>query len=231
MSKKRKKEDKEEDEDFSFPEFDRVEYMKDEINKGKSVLITIAIAPVFSYISFKIFEFTMEWTLGFLIFFLGIYLLGPIHKQLKIDLEKFGKKEYAMNWAMFFFTWLIVWIILMNPPFSDFTDPTLNRFRIGVLTDQENNTWEPIEEVDLINGETYTINVTAKITDNVGVKHDSVNIEFQGNYYQMRLVDEHTYRIVFENVTARTNEYIFEVFMEDVNGNTASEVIERTIGT
>ncbi len=229
MSKKRKKED-EEDEDFSFPEFDRVEYMKKEINKGKSVLVTIAIAPLFSYISFKIFEFTMEWTLGFLMFFLGIYILGPVHKQLRIKVEEFGWKEYAMNWAMFFFTWLIVWIILMNPPFGDFTDPTLEHVRIGVLTDQENNTWGHLDDVELVNGESYTINVTAKITDNVDIHKDSVSIEFQGNFYPMTPVDEHTYRIVFEDVTARTNEYIFTVYMEDVNGHGASEVVERTIG-
>ncbi len=229
MAKKRKKEEEESD-DFEFPEFDRMQYMKDEINKGKSVLISMALAPIFSYLSFKIFEISMEWSFGFLLLILGIFILEPVHKFLKVDVERFGKKEYAMNWAMFFFTWLIVWIILMNPPFGDFADPTLDRFGVSVLTDPVNNTWEPLGEVGLVNGESYTINITARITDNVGIREDSVTIEFMGNVYGMNRVDEHTYNITFEGVVARSNPYFFVVSMEDVNGHSVSAPVERVIG-
>lgn len=227
MAKKRKKEDEEEDA-FEFPEFDRVQYMKEEVNKGKSVLISLAIAPFFSYASYLIFDITGEWTLGFLLLLPGIFILGPIHNLCRIDLNLFGKKEYATNWAMFFFTWLIVWIILMNPPFDDFADPTVENVRFGVLVDEENSTWEDIRDVELELGVTYTFNLTARITDNVDVRQESVTIIHNGQEGDVVIVDEHYYRYEFESEPSGTL-HIFIITAEDVNGHETTYEIERII--
>ncbi len=223
---KRKKQEEEEVEDFEFPEFDRADYMKGEINKGKSILATMAIAPLFSYVSMVIFELTMEWTLGFVMFIPGLFLIGPIHNLIGVDINRFGKKEFFMNGAMFFFTWLVIWVLLMNPPFNDFAPPSVERFSVDVLIDDQ---WVDLDDAELGSG-IYTVNLTAKITDNTEVRPDSIRIQIEGELYPMENVDEHHYSII-HNFTARTNPYTFIISMEDVNGNSDEVEIHRTIGS
>lgn len=222
MSKRKKKE--EEEPDFEFPEFDRVEYMKDEIKKGKTVLISIAMAPIFSLISTQVFKMTMDWTFGFMMGIFGLMVIFPLFSTLGIDTSDFGKKEYATNGFMFFFTWLAFWLILINPPFNDFTDPDLNDLDIWVETEEG---WAHLNDVELNNSQSYFINVSAKVTDNVGVKDESVMLEFQGREYDMEKVGENRYEYKL-NLTARTNPYDFTISMEDVNGHT-EKVVERVL--
>lgn len=224
---KRKKQEIEEDVDFEFPEFDKVEYMKGEINKGKSVLMTMAIAPIFSYLSLFIFELTMEWTLGFIMFIPGLFLLGPAHNLIKVDVSQFGKKEYFMNGAMFFVTWFVVWIILMNPPFNDFAAPSVQRFEVTVQVDDQ---WIPLDQAELVNGEIYMVNITAKITDNVEVRQDSIRIQVEDELYEMEYIGNHRYRLLHE-MQAWSSPYNFQISMEDVNGNDGQETFQRVIGS
>ncbi len=226
MSKRKKKE--EEEPDFEFPEFDRVEYMKDEIKKGKTVLISIAMAPIFSLISTQVFKMTMDWTFGFMIGIFGLMVIFPLFSTLGIDTSDFGKKEYATNGFMFFFTWLAFWVILINPPFNDFTDPDLNELDIWVSTDEGGN-WTHLNDAELDNTEeNMSINVSAKITDNVGVKDESVTLEFRGRDYDMEKVSSHRYETQLTGIGARTNPYDFTISMEDVNGHT-EKVVERVL--
>ncbi len=223
MAKRRKKDEEEEDYDFEFPEFDRVEYMKKEINKGKTVIVAIAIAPIFSLLSIEVFKLTDDWFYGFLIGVFGLLLTIKVYEYLPIDISDFGKKEWAMNGAMFFLTWLGVWILLMNPPFNDFTDPVLNRVEIYVETD---GNWTALEEANLTHGEEYDIRVVAKITDNVAVDEDSVTlrvIEFGDNPLDMESIGDHKYEYTFEDQTLDQRQLELVFNMKDVNGNTNSE--------
>ncbi|MFW6040259.1 MAG: hypothetical protein ACOC85_00305 [Thermoplasmatota archaeon] len=216
MAKRKKKEEKDEDLDFEFPEFDRLKYMKEEIKKGKSVMACVAIAPLFSFLSFQIFVISEQWLFGFLVGIVGIFILGYYLDFIRIDTSHFGKKEWATNGAMFFFTWLAVWIILMNPPVSDFADPQVDDVEIEVY---EGNEWVPIEDANVRVGDSYNIRIVAEVTDNVEVREDSVNIEFQGENYQMEKIDDHLYSVELDEVTARDNPYNIIISMEDINNN------------
>lgn len=230
MAKRKKREEEEEEEEaFEFPEFDEEEYMKKQISKGKAAIITVAIAPLFSLASMEVFKFTLDWTFGFIVGIFGLIMLIPILGFIGIDTDKLGKKGYAMNWGMYFFTWLAVWIILINPPVNDFAEPTVNDFEVHVLMDGQ---WKPLEDVELNNTEEYDINVTAVVTDNVGIKHESISIELQGqgSTRKMNRTGDHTYEERFDNITATTQPYIFYVSAEDVNGHRNKIPIERTIG-
>ncbi len=227
MAKRRKKnKEEEEDYDFEFPEFDRIEYMKHEINKGKSVLVSIALAPLFSLASLEVFKLTGDWSIGFLTGIFGMLITLKIFEYLPLDISKFGKKEWAMNGAMYFLTWLGIWILLMNPPFGDFTDPVLNQVDFYVEIDGE---WEAIDEANVTAQRDYKIMLEAKITDNDAVDEGSVTIEYEGDTIPMDPVGDHRFSVVFENVTADASTKMFTIRMEDVNGNSNSVVIEKTI--
>lgn len=219
MSKRKKKED--EDYEFELPEFDKVDYMKKEIKKAKSVMISIALAPVFALGSSEVFALTGDATFGFLVGILGLLAIGIVMDMVGIDTKSFGKKEWAMNGAMFFFTWLAVFVLLMNPPFHDYAEPDLNSLEVQI---QQEGEWVPLEEVDDANissGETFDIRLVAKVTDNVEVEEDSVDIYFKGDWQEMDKIDDHKYAASFNNTQVRTNPYVFTISVEDVNGNEA----------
>ncbi len=230
MAKRRKKEE-EEDDIFEWPEFDEIEYMKEEIKKGKSVLFTIAIAPIFSYLSMQVFLLTEDWTYGFLVGIFGMLITFKLFEYVRIDISDFGKKEWALDGAMYLFTWIAIWIVLMNPPFHDFAAPTLNDFEIEVDLDGDGN-YTLLEDAQkdgtIENGEDYDIRVIATVTDNVEVS--SVEIMFNTQQTQMDRIDEHQFMKEFEGVTAGASEREFILFMEDVNGNSSQETVEVIIG-
>ena len=228
MAKRKKREEDEEDEeefDFEVPEFDKVEYMKDEIRKGKSILISVAIAPIFSFVALQLFLLIGDWTLAMIGGLTGLVLIPPVLRTLNVDTGELGKKEWAMDAAMFFFTFLAIWVILMNPPVNDFTHPTVNDMDM-MVQDPDTGEWVKLDEANITNGEDYTIKVEAKITDNVDVKDSSVKARIippsGSEFRQMNKEGDKQYTIIFQNVTATNQNYKINFKVEDVNGNSAT---------
>ncbi|MEF8831888.1 MAG: hypothetical protein V5A66_00020 [Candidatus Thermoplasmatota archaeon] len=173
----------EDDDDLDIDlEFDRVEYMKKEINKGKSTLIAVAIAPIFALVSMSVFNLTMNALISLLIGMLGLVFLKPIYDILNIDIDKIDKKGWVKNGAVYFLTLLAVWIILMNPPFGDFAGPQVDDVRLEIQ-DQDGD-WVTQDEVNVTNltGDEQ-IRVVAEVTDNAAVDDDSVQMAFKSENY------------------------------------------------
>ncbi|MBS3817001.1 MAG: hypothetical protein KGY76_05500 [Candidatus Thermoplasmatota archaeon] len=226
MAKRRKKED-EEDEGFEIPDFDREEYMKKEINKGKSTLISVGIAPIFSVVSFLVFDMTQEWTVGLFAGLLGLVFLKPIFQILKIKVDELGTKGWAKNFGVYFMTLLAVWVLLMNPPFSDYADPRVNEIQVEIRRGGE--------LVDNItDGVNYNVTFRAKVTSNSEIKDDSVYITFpypEGNKTKMNKGEDNYYTMTYINVTAGSKPYQLRIEMEDVNGNSNSVIESVTISS
>ncbi len=214
MSKRKKK--KEEEYEYEMPEFDKEEYMEKEITKAKSVMVSIALAPVFAFASSEVFALTREAAYGFLVGILGLLVIGIVMDMVGIDTKSFDKKEWAMNWGMFFFTWLAVFVLLMNPPFHDYANPTLNSMDVQIDQDGE---WVPLDEANVTAQEEYDIRLVAKVTDNVELKEDSVDIYFDDGWHDMEKIDDHKYAATFNGTVAQVNPYDYTVSAEDVNGN------------
>jgi len=221
----------EEDDDLDIDiEFDRVEYMKKEIHKGKSTLIAVAIAPIFALVSMYIFTLTMDWLISLATGMLGLIFLKPIYDRINIDLDRIGKKGWIKNGGVYFLTLLAVWVILMNPPFADFADPQLNELNIEVYEDDQ---WIPQEEANITAGESYRIRIIAEITDNVAVDEDSVRLEFDGEPWEgpMDYLGNHLYSFEpNDNVEVQTGTYTIIIRMEDVNGNRNLVETDFTLG-
>ncbi len=217
----------EEDSNFEMPEFDRKEYMKKQINEGKITLVSIAIAPIFSVISHLVFNHTGDWETGILAGLIGLFFLKPAYSALKLKVDDLNTKDWAKNFGIYSVTLLAVWILLMNPPFSDLADPTVNEIEVWIY-DEEG---ELVEIEDISYEEEYNITIRAKITSNSEVKEDSVYITLEDdeeNRTRMEKDDlhEHYYLMTYENVWPRDEPYEVKIEMEDVNGNTNTGVKE-----
>ena len=128
---------KEESPDWVAPEFDEVGYMRQEMGAARASVATIVWAIVGAGVSFLLFAvypplaFVGGLAMGF-----GLYFMLPLFG---IRINAFKRRDWFGHGMIYFFSWLAFWIIMLNPPFGDFTDPTINAisvspYRAGLTT-------------------------------------------------------------------------------------------------
>lgn len=125
MAKKRRSKD-EEEVDFKAPDFDKEEFIKNQKRNIKITFLAFLFGIVISILSsiiWRSLEENLRWTLVFAFGFFSAAWFRYIIMKLDIDLTDFGRKEWFGSYAIYFFTWLIVLIILVNPPFYDAEQP------------------------------------------------------------------------------------------------------------
>src|SRR3989442_9326131 len=91
-------------------------------------------------------------------FFAGLgimFLLKWLLPLLKVGISEYKRKDWIGHGATFFFTWLAFWILLLNPPFADLTNPVI----LGVTTPGE--AWVGCEGTLHPRSVTVTLNVSA----------------------------------------------------------------------
>jgi hypothetical protein len=170
MAKKRRKRAKEEKYAFKFPEFDEVEYLKKEIKETKVAIVNILYAVLIAFISLGIMVLFRDVMLAFLIGLLALITLKYTYRFVNIDTTIFDRKKWAANIAMFFFTWLAVWVLISNPPISDFAKPT-----VEIIEIKEDDKWVPIDKFQPTVPTVFS--VRAKITDNSGLDIKSLRLK------------------------------------------------------
>lgn len=158
---RRRKDQEEGPRGFDFPEFDEREFIRKETISFRSALTLLAWSIVAAVVSFVVWLLlaneTMGWYVGLLIMAGMMYSLRWVLPILGVDTGHFGKKEWFGTGALFFFSWLAFFILIMNPPFFDGVEPELE---IHVTPSAQ----EPGGVVD----------ITLIATDNVAVDTNSI---------------------------------------------------------
>lgn len=124
---------KEEEGDWVAPEFDEVTYMRKEIEGGRTALATVGWAIIGAIVSFLLYSVNpgLAFFAGIAVGF-GMYLILPLTG---IDIAPFKRKDWFSHGATYFFSWLAFWILLLNPPFGDFTSPTIQAISVSPYHD------------------------------------------------------------------------------------------------
>ncbi len=152
---------------FDFPEFDEHEFIRKETISFRSALVLLAWSVVAAAVAFAawwaIDSPKTGWYLGLLIAAGMGYLLRWILPLLKVDIAHFGKKDWFGTGALFFFSWLAFFILILNPPVYD-----------GVAPDLEIHVTPSAQE---LGGE---VNITLIATDNVAVDTGSIDFVLIG---------------------------------------------------
>jgi hypothetical protein len=225
MAKKRKKEKPEEGYEFKMPEFDEEEYIRKEVRDSKALFVTFIYAVLIGFVSFGL-SF-LDIALAVLVGFIAIVFLRHLYPLVKVDTTKLEKKQWAGNIIMYIFAWLAVWILLTNPPFSDFAAPTIKED--GIYFGSEGN-WTKLTDDNKDNlswGMDVSINAT--IVDNVEVDEDTITIiikEKEGDVFiekergPMNSNGKNKYVYVVSNLKQRLYEYT--IIVKDINGHETS---------
>jgi hypothetical protein len=165
MEKRRKEKDEEEDKPFKIPKFDEKAFLKKERRNIKASFLSFLFGCLLALICFGFWalmgkELELRWALVFLVAIANAVFLKVVFLRFNVDLTDFGRKNWFGSYAIYFLTWLIVFIVLVNPPFYDDELPQVETAVLPVIQ-------EPGGDVLFV----------AKITDNVGIDKSSLSLE------------------------------------------------------
>ena len=165
MAKRRKEKDEDEEFDFKIPKFDEEKYLKKEKRNIKANLISFIFGIIMAVVCFFFWTLLKDsggirWPLIFLLGMIYIPCLKYLFIKLKIDLTDFGKKGWILSGGVYIFTWLLVLIILVNPPIYDDEAPYIEAVTLPGMQE--------------IGG---TVKIVAKIVDNAQVENIQFSID------------------------------------------------------
>ncbi len=212
MAKKRKDSEEEEDKPFKLPKFNEKEFVKKEKNKIRSTFLAFLFGLLVALISFGFWVLLkenagMRWPLVLIFAIFTGSWLKYIFEKLKVKISDFGKKEWAGAYLIYFFTWLVTLIVLVNPPIYDEEPPMV-----------DNITLPDMQEPGGI------VMILAKITDNTGVEKSDITLEII-DPNGAKASQDFTYKnnILRYNHTGPSNidkdqKYDYRIIVEDKSG-------------
>jgi len=209
MAKRRKEgAEAEEQIDFQIPKFDEEAFLKRERRNIKTMLIAFLFGLLISIICFGFWVLIgdnyLRWELVLLVGVVNSIWIKYLFLKLKIDLTDFGRKGWLSTFFTYFFTWLLILVVLVNPPFYDAESP---RVEIAVLPGMQ----EP----------GGTILIAAYIVDNVGVNKDGINFTITDPLGTRQSPDftyeDNIFRYTYENPDDLLGTYEFLFVVSDVN--------------
>lgn len=209
MAKKRKEKDEEEDKPFKIPKFDEEAFLKREKRNIKATFISFLFGILMALVCFGFWVLMgkndLRWVLVFLVGLINAAFLKYIFLRLNLDLTGFGRKNWFGFYAIYFFTWLIVFIIIVNPPFYDDESP---RIEVAVLPGMQ----EPGGDVVIV----------AKITDNSDVDKSSVTLDITDPEENLTTLSPSFDGIIasftFENTKNLLGEFSYTLTAKDTGG-------------
>jgi len=212
MAKKRKEKDDEKEIDFKIPKFDEKKFIKTERQKIKITFLSFMFGVAVAFISFGFWSLlsgnAFRWELVLLFGVFTAAWLKYLFIRLNIDLAELGRKGIFSSYAVYFFTWLLILILLVNPPFYDDETP-----RIEIVT---------LPSAQELGG---TIKIVARITDNVGVDDIDLSLTYpDGTSYHPTdfTFENNIFLYTYENNDDINGTYNFTLLTTDDSGHKSS---------
>jgi hypothetical protein len=176
MAKKRRKEEQKEEEKYEFkpPDFDEKAFLEKDITATKTLFVSSLVAVVLGIIAFLLTGFSP--LLGIVVIFAGALLLRYIYHFFKLEFAAIDKKTVLGNYILLIFLALGIWIILLNPPFSDMHGPEIMDQNIYFTHNNETILYDQFRSIN-VGDET---NITAVFRDNGVLASIKVEIHMSG---------------------------------------------------
>ncbi len=234
MAKKQKKEPKEV---FKEPEFDEIEFMKTEMTCTKASIVAIIYAIPIAIVSFG-FTVAGLAAVGFLVGIIMIFMIRYLYEMFKVSTEGFEKKTWFLQGALTFFVWMLVWILLLNPPFSDLAEPTVKNPELWqqgsdgswnmTVLQLSGNSYQPASPLPV----NSVIRLKVNVSDNVKIGKVAINPLTGGTPGEVLMSGNMTYMYSYQHdvvLDQSSTVYTFRITAIDVNDNKKEmEIVVRT---
>lgn len=222
MAKKKRRtpEEKEEKYEFVPPEFDEKEFLIKDLQITKISWMVTLLSIIMGIVAYFFSDITSQMAVGFLILMVSILGLKQLLSILRFDMSEVDTKGMFGNYILFALLFLGVWIICMNPPIGDNSNPVVENISIG-YTGIEGYEFVTLtgNQFTITGTGTLNLNISAMVADNGQL--DDVVIKWTGGgetkTYNMTLVDDKYQFLV--DVTPSTSAYYFQIIATDAAGN------------
>ena len=213
MAKRRKEKDEDEDKPFKIPKFDEQEFIKRERRKIKTTFIAFLFGFLMAFVCFGFWALmgsnsAFRWPLVLLVFIANAVFIKYLFLRFNIDLTDFTKSNWLVTYAVYFFTWLLIFIVIVNPPFYDDEPPLVEVVALPGVQEPGGN-----------------ITIVAKITDNKGINTNDISMVItdpDGNTTSLEPdgfeFDNTIVKYVFQNPDDILDEFQYELTVKDVSG-------------
>jgi hypothetical protein len=213
MAKKRREKDEGEEPDFKLPKFDEAKFLAKERRNIKTLFISFIFGIIIAIICFGFWallsDSVFRWELVLLVGVFNIPWLRYIFIQLKIDLTDFGRKGWFGAYATYFFTWLILFAVLVNPPFYDDEAPIIESVVLPQIQEPGG-----------------TILIATLIIDNTGIMQDQIEFTIT-TPNNSRINPEYSFQdniLTYEFINTKNilGRFSYSISATDINGRTQS---------
>ena len=213
MAKRRKEKDEDEDKPFKIPKFDEQGFIKRERRKIKTTFIAFLFGFLMAFVCFGFWALmgsnsAFRWPLVILVFIANAVFIKYLFLRFNIDLTDFTKSNWFVTYAVYFFTWLLIFIVIVNPPFYDDEPPLVEVVALPGVQEPGGN-----------------ITIVAKITDNKGINTNDISMVItdpDGNTTSLEPdvfeFDNTIVKYVFQNPDDILDEFQYELTVKDVSG-------------
>jgi len=205
---KRRKEGAEAEEplDFQIPKFDEQAFIKRERRNVKTMFIAFFFGLLLAGICFGFWVLLegsfLRWELVLLVAVVNSIWIRYLFLKLNIDLSDFGRKGWLTAYATYFITWLLVFIVLVNPPFYDGEAPHVDLVALPGMQEPGG-----------------TILFAAYIMDNVGVQKSGITFTItdpNGTVYTPEFIyEDNILRYSFHNPANQLGTFNYTMVVSD----------------
>jgi hypothetical protein len=196
--------------DFQIPKFDEEAFMKRERRNIKTMFISFLFGLLLAGVCFGFWVLLegsfLRWELILLVAVVNSIWLRYLFVKLKIDLTDFGRKGWLTSFVTYFITWLLVLIVLVNPPFYDGESPHVDMVALPGVQEPGG-----------------TILFAAYISDNVGVNKSGIMFSITDPNGTM-FMPEFTYennilRYIYENPSNLNGTFNYTAVISDTSNH------------
>ena len=177
---------------FEEPEFDEKEFLTIERDRAIGIIVIFVIGALSGVLAgyLQLQGYTYLSILIMLAFLVG---LTKILKSLRIKVSE-RSSHRIINYGMYIFTWLLFWIIILNPPINVVSSPQIHSFQYENSPGNYTSigTSKVGDYQGIIGAHTYSIHLTYRYNFSVassnafyytqGGKQYSINYQFNHGY-------------------------------------------------
>jgi PGF-CTERM protein len=223
MAKRRKEgAEVEEQLDFQIPKFDEEAFIKRERRNIKTLFIAFLFGLLIAVVCFGFWALMdgsfLRWELVLLVGVVNSIWIKYLFLKLNIDLTDFGRKGWLSAFATYFFTWLLLLIVLVNPPVYDGEPPHVDVVALPGMQEPGG-----------------TILIAAYIVDNVGVNKADINFvvtDPNGTIQTPEFTYENNiFRYTYENPSGLLGTYNYTFIVSDANNRKSTVTGSFTYAT
>lgn len=207
MAKKRKREVPEETYEFKPPSFDEREFIRGELRETRATVITVLYGGIMGAVAATIAlvgASSLASLVAFLIALGGIGGIATVLRYGQVDTSGFHRRQWLSQGTWYFFTFLAIWVLLSNSPFSDVSRPQIHDISIYATgggsvvvwlnwtRDRNTGEWgwkaSSADPPNSVLHADWSVNITAVVGDNVGLSSVQYTITGGAPYFNMTSV-------------------------------------------